>query len=150
MNRHVEYRGYVDWPIDSFIAINTITGGIFNQQTPGGGLFANTATNQLGTGGGSQLGGGLFNASAGRAGGLGGLFNSQTPQHQQQPGRMFNVGAQTTGGLGVGLGQGGGLFQSPLGGGTGLGTGGGGNLTLGTNQGEYTSFTATRNVSINC
>ena len=95
----------------------------------------NTASNQLGTGGGNQLGGGLFNTSGARTGGLGGLFNSQTPQNQQQPGRMFNMGAQTTGGLGGGLGQGGGLFQSPIGGGTGLGTGGG--LTLGANQGRF-------------
>ena len=111
---------------------------MFNQQqTPAGGLF-NTATNQLGTGGGNQLGGGgLFNTSGTRTGGLGGLFNSQTPQNQQQPGRMFNMGAQSTGGLGTGLGQGGGLFQSPLGGGTGLG--GGGGLTLGANQGNSSS-----------
>ena len=112
-----------------------LTGGIFGQQTPAGGGLFNTASNQLGTGGGNQLGGGLFNTSGARTGGLGGLFNSQTPQNQQQPGRMFNMGAQTTGGLGGGLGQGGGLFQSPIGGGTGLGTGGG--LALGANQGRF-------------
>ena len=55
----------------------------------------------------------------------GGLFN----QNQQS--------TQTTGGFGAGLGQGGGLFQSPLGGGTGLGTGGGEGLTMGTKQGKY-------------
>ena len=80
--------------------------------------------------------------SGARTGGLG-LFNSQTPQNQQQGSRMFNMGSQPTGGLGTGLGQGGGLFQSPLGGGTGLGAGGG--LTLGTNQGKFLSSSATNN-----
>jgi len=53
------------------------------------------------------------------------------------------MGSQPTGGLGTGLGQGGGLFQSPLGGGTGLGAGGG--LTLGTNQGKFLSSSAANN-----
>lgn len=106
----------------------------------------NTATNQLGTGGGNQLGGGLFNTSGARTGGLGGLFNSQTPQNQQQGGRMFNLGAQTTGGLG----QGGGLFQSPLGGGIG-GLATGGSLGLGTNQGEFIgSLLNNKELSSNC
>lgn len=92
----------------------------------------NTGANQLGATGGNQLGGGLFNNSAGASGGL---FATQTPQNQQQPGKMFNLGAQTTGGLGAGGGGlGGGLFNTPQLGGGGLGTGGlgTGGLKLGT------------------
>jgi len=98
----------------------------------------NTGANQLGAAGG---GGGLFNASAGASTGL---FTTQTPQNQQQPGKMFNLGAQTTGGLGAGgsgLG-GGGLFNTPQLGGGGLGTGGlgTGGLKLGTQGSFYYCF----------